>query len=94
MNWLPDPPWLLPALAYAVASVVAFALFGWDKTAARRGRPRINERTLHAVTLAGGFLGAWSAQRVFRHKTRKRTFACVTFLAALLHGALWYVLLS
>lgn len=65
-------------VAYVVLSVVAFVLYGLDKSAARHGRWRTPEAVLHVVSLAGGWPGALVAQRVFHHKTRKRQFR-VTF---------------
>jgi len=60
--------------AYAVLSLLAFALYGLDKAAARRGARRIPEATLHVVALAGGWPGALAGQTAFRHKTRKQPF--------------------
>ena len=61
-------------LVYAVASLVAFAMYALDKKAAREDRRRIPERIMHLVALAGGWPGALLAQRTFRHKTRKQPF--------------------
>ncbi|MDY0910051.1 DUF1294 domain-containing protein [Microbacterium sp. CFBP9034] len=66
-------PWWMPAL-YAVLSLIAFAAYGLDKSAARRDAPRTSEQTLLALGLLGGWPGALIAQQVFRHKTRKRSF--------------------
>ncbi|GAA2038427.1 hypothetical protein GCM10009819_24050 [Agromyces tropicus] len=66
-------PWWLAAW-FGAASVVAFAAYGIDKSAAQRDAPRVAERTLHLVDLAGGWPGALAAQQLFRHKTRKRSF--------------------
>lgn len=65
--------WWVPAL-YGAASVVAFAAYGLDKRAARRGTWRVSEQTLLLLGLVGGWPGALVAQQLFRHKTRKRTF--------------------
>lgn len=66
-------PWWIAAW-YGAASLVAFAAYGFDKLAARRGSPRVPERTLHLVDVVGGWPGAIVAQQWFRHKTRKRSF--------------------
>ncbi|WP_091705850.1 DUF1294 domain-containing protein [Microbacterium sp. cf046] len=66
------PLWL-PAV-YAVASVITFAAYGADKSAARRGAHRVSEQTLLTLGVLGGWPGALVAQQVFRHKTRKRSF--------------------
>lgn len=56
-------------------NVVAFHVFAWDKVEAASGRNRRTpERTLLALTAAGGTLGAVAARWLFRHKTRKQPF--------------------
>lgn len=58
----------------AVANLVTVACYYSDKAAARRGRSRIPESTLHALEFAGGWPGALLAQRLFRHKTTKASY--------------------
>lgn len=65
--------WWVPVL-YGAASLVAFATYGLDKSAARRGAARISEQTLLLLGLVGGWPGALVGQQLFRHKTRKRSF--------------------
>ena len=60
--------------AYALMSGVAFIAYGLDKSAATAGRQRTPETTLHLFGLLCGWPGALLAQRVFRHKSRKREF--------------------
>jgi len=74
-------PWTVPCL-YLLASVICFVQYGLDKRAARRGRWRIPESTLHLLELAGGWPGALIAQRAFRHKTRKQPFQLLFWCAA------------
>ncbi|MCD8383753.1 MAG: DUF1294 domain-containing protein [Clostridiales bacterium] len=57
-------------LYLAIINVAGFAVMGADKRRARRGGWRIPERTLFAVALAGGSLGALLGMRLFHHKTR------------------------
>ncbi|WP_137844598.1 DUF1294 domain-containing protein [Microbacterium sp. 2FI] len=66
-------PWWMPAL-YVAMSVIAFATYGIDKAAARRGGQRVSEQTLLTLGLVCGWPGALVAQQLFRHKTRKRSF--------------------
>ena len=66
-------PFFVP-LAYGVASLLAFGAYGQDKWAARTGRWRTSEDTLHLLSFLGGWPGALLAQRVFRHKSSKRSF--------------------
>lgn len=73
-------------LGYALASLVTFFVYGFDKRKAVFGGYRVSERTLHTLALAGGWPGAWAAQYVFRHKLRKpwfRFYFIVTVLANL-----------
>lgn len=88
MNAIPYLVW------YGAWSVVTAATYALDKRAARRGRWRIRERTLHTLALFGGFPGALVAQQVFRHKRRKRWFVTVTWLIAVAHAGAWIALLS
>jgi len=66
-------------ILYLAASVAALIAYGVDKSAARGGRWRTPESTLHLLALIGGWPGALIAQKVFRHKSRKRSFR-VAFL--------------
>ncbi len=68
-------PALLPV--YAGASLVAFIAYAIDKSAARAGRWRTAEKTLHLLALAGGWPGALLAQQLLRHKTNKPAFIAV-----------------
>ncbi|RXZ43188.1 DUF1294 domain-containing protein [Agromyces binzhouensis] len=79
-------PWWLAAW-FAAASLVAFAAYGIDKAAARRGGSRMPEQTLHLIDVAGGWPGALVAQQLFRHKTRKRTFRRAFWLTVVLNLA-------
>ena len=62
---------------YVVSSVVVFAMYGSDKSAAVRGARRIPEANLHAVAVLGGWPGALVARRAFRHKTTKQPFRTI-----------------
>jgi uncharacterized membrane protein YsdA (DUF1294 family) len=69
---VPVPLWIVGL--YAVLSLIAFAAYGIDKSAARKNAQRVSEDTLLTLGLIGGWPGALVAQQVFRHKTRKRSF--------------------
>ncbi len=74
-------------LLYLAASVLAFAAYWLDKSAARDGRWRTAESTLHLFGLAGGWPGALFAQRVFRHKSRKAEFQRVFWATVIVNCA-------
>ncbi|KQV67688.1 hypothetical protein ASC64_10700 [Nocardioides sp. Root122] len=79
--------------AYSLLSAVAVWLYGVDKSAARQGRRRTPESTLHAVALLGGWPGALVARRVFRHKTVKQPFRTVFWMTVVANCAAlaWFV---
>ena len=81
--------WAAVAAAYGVASLITAAAFGLDKRAAAAGRRRTPERTLHRMSLIGGWPGALWAMRAFRHKRRKRPFVRMVWAIAALHAAAW-----
>ena len=64
--------WSADVLAVYLAAVnlVAFAVYGIDKYSAKKGMRRVPEKTLFALALVGGSLGAFLGMRTFRHKTR------------------------
>lgn len=78
------PWWLVPAW-YAVASIIAWRLYASDKRKAREGAWRERESKLHLAEILGGWPGAFLAQRRFRHKTAKRSFKAVFWLAVMIH---------
>ncbi|WP_288132082.1 DUF1294 domain-containing protein [Microbulbifer sp.] len=76
----------LPAIVipyYGVISLLTFAIYYLDKSAARRGGRRTPESTLHLLSLAGGWPGALIARHQFRHKTRKQPFRLVFWLTVM-----------
>jgi uncharacterized membrane protein YsdA (DUF1294 family)/cold shock CspA family protein len=70
---------------YLAASAVAFLAYAFDKSAARNGRWRTQESTLHLIGLAGGWPGALAAQRLLRHKSRKQSFQVVFWATVVLN---------
>lgn len=88
-SWLHDGHpggWLL---AYPGFSLIAFFAYWRDKRSAERGAWRTPEQSLHLFELLGGWPGAFLAQRLFRHKTRKLSFLLPFWGIVLLHQAFW-----
>lgn len=81
--------WPIILVAYLAMSLVTFAAFALDKRAARLGRRRTPERTLHTLELLGGWPGALVGAFVIRHKNRKAGYLAVLILIALGHTAVW-----
>jgi len=65
---------LLVPLHFLLMSITTFILYALDKSAARQGRWRRPENTLHLLSLIGGWPGALLAQRKLRHKSSKISF--------------------
>jgi uncharacterized membrane protein YsdA (DUF1294 family)/cold shock CspA family protein len=59
---------------YVLASLCCFIAYKLDKSAAKAGRRRTPEDTLHFLALVGGWPGAIVAQQVLRHKSNKASF--------------------
>ncbi|MCC3376886.1 DUF1294 domain-containing protein [Cohnella sp. REN36] len=60
---------------YLVAiNVIAFFMMGYDKTQAMHRERRVPEKRLFAVAAIGGAFGMLMGMRVFRHKTKHRSF--------------------
>ncbi len=55
-------------------NVVSFAVMGIDKQKARKRAWRIPESTLFVLAIIGGSIGSILGMRLFRHKTRHRSF--------------------
>lgn len=85
---------LLVLLGFAELAV--FGLFWFDKSRARAHGRRVRESTLLQAAVFGG-LGAWLAQHLLRHKTRKEPFRTQLGFVLALHllliaAAVWLVL--
>jgi uncharacterized membrane protein YsdA (DUF1294 family) len=59
---------------YLGSSMATFIMYALDKSAAKSGRWRTQESTLHLLSLGGGWPGALIAQQHLRHKSKKVSF--------------------
>jgi uncharacterized membrane protein YsdA (DUF1294 family)/cold shock CspA family protein len=86
----------LPTLVHVLHlgfSLVTFFAYALDKSAAQNQRHRTSENRLFLLGLVGGWPGALIAQRVFRHKTRKRSFQVVFWMTVFLNCGFVFSLL-
>ena len=76
---------------YIVMSLITFATYAIDKSAAQNNRWRIQESTLHLLSLIGGWPGAFFAQKKLRHKSNKKEFKRVYWVTIILNlsGFFW-----
>ena len=70
---------------YLFASAITFIVYAIDKTAARKGRRRTPENTLHVLSLVGGWPGALLAQQKLRHKSKKQPFRTVFWATVIIN---------
>lgn len=80
-----------PIYFYLTASILTFAVYGFDKLAAKKSWRRVPERSLHIFSFAGGFIGALFGRKCFRHKTTKPEFLIIPVIAAIIHTAFWVI---
>ena len=76
-------------LIYLLMSGGAFGAYWVDKRRAARGQFRISEHALHGIELLGGWPGAWIAQRVFHHKSKKQQYLIVFWTIGGIHALAW-----
>lgn len=80
-----DYRWLL---AYGIViSLATYALYGADKDSAqaKTAHWRASEKLLHCFEFAGGWPGAFLAQRRLRHKCSKLSYQVVFWLIISIH---------
>ena len=82
---------LIIVMGYIAVSLITFLAYAIDKSAARTGRWRTKETTLHLFALLGGWPGAFYAQHSLRHKISKGEFKKVFWLTVLVNisGLIW-----
>ena len=75
-------------------NISTFIAYGVDKKAAIRKSWRVPEKDLHLLEFLGGWIGAWVAQKVFRHKTSKKSYQNIYKLMIFLELVAIYGLLK
>ncbi len=78
-----------PLFAYGLGSLAAFAFYLHDKQSALRSGWRTPEARLHLIEALGGWPGAYVAQQLLRHKTRKLSFQVLFWLIVVAHQVVW-----
>lgn len=88
LEWKTVAVWTV-CIYLAVINLIAFFLYGADKTKAKRGAWRIPESVLIGIAFLGGAGGAWLGMLAFRHKTKHTKFRILVPAALIL----WILLL-
>lgn len=78
-------PWWWPLTQVAMLSAVTYRLYAYDKLQAVRRGWRVPETSLHLAEIAGGWPGAFMAQRRLRHKCQKGRFKVFFWCIIVLH---------
>lgn len=81
------PVWVVAV--YVGLSLASVLLYWQDKRAAASGSWRVRETDLHLLGLLGGWPGAVVAQNIFRHKTKKASFARFFWITVMLNVLLF-----
>ncbi len=86
---------LLFLVFHAVSvNITTFIAYYVDKRAAVRHQWRVPENTLHILEFLGGWLGALLAQKIFRHKTQKKSFRHIFWLMIFLEFCAVFIILK
>lgn len=75
-------------------NIVTVVAYYTDKRAAQKGAWRVPENTLHVLEFLGGWSGALIAQKIFRHKTKKKSFRAMFYLMIVLELLAVYLILK
>ncbi len=78
-------PWWWPTVQAIALSAATYRLYSYDKRQAVRGGWRVPETSLHLAEIAGGWPGAFLAQRRLRHKCSKGRYLAIYWCIIVLH---------
>ncbi len=81
----------IPFILYPCMSLITLALYADDKSRAKKGRWRVQEKTLHLCEFMGGWLGAFVAQRQLHHKSSKASYQAEFWMIVIIHLVFWVV---
>jgi len=66
------------ALYYFIfINIFSFFIYLYDKVKAIKNRQRVSEKSLHILSVIGGFIGSLLSMMIFRHKIKKIKFMVV-----------------
>ena len=77
-----------------IMNVISLIEMAFDKRKAIRNKSRISESFFTVFSVLGGFFGILLGGRVFRHKTKKRSFQLKIILGTMLHLLIIFYLMN
>jgi uncharacterized membrane protein YsdA (DUF1294 family)/cold shock CspA family protein len=86
-RWPVNPMVLVVYIRLSLLTLLAYAV---DKSAAINGRWRTPEKTLHLLSVAGGWPGALLAQQLLSHKCSKPSFVAVFWITVAANVAVFF----
>ena len=85
---------LLVVFQLVTINFTTFFSYWADKRAARKGAWRVSENNLHTLEFMGGWIGAYLAQKIFRHKSNKKSYQNMYKLMIVMEFAAIYFILK
>ncbi len=85
--------WLLLVFHLISINFVTFVAYGVDKNAAKKKSWRVPESNLHTLEFLGGWCGALLGQKIFRHKSKKKSYQSFFWAMMIFEAfAIFYIL--
>ncbi len=83
-------------IVYHLVSInlVTIIAYASDKRAAQKGKWRTSEAQLHTLEFLGGWIGAFLAQKIFRHKNKKKSYQAMFWLMLVFQFSVIYYILT
>ena len=68
-----------------IINIITFFVYGIDKYLAYKEKSRVSEKLLLTLALCFGIIGALLGMKIFRHKTKKKSFKTSIILIIIIY---------
>ena len=75
-----------------IINIITFFVYGIDKYLAYKEKSRVSEKLLLTLALCFGIIGALLGMKIFRHKTKKKSFKTSIILIIIIQVVTVYFL--